>query len=71
MTYETSDFINSIINILIENYRQLPLDLESQSPECSLEKLTNHADDIKKDWFTPENNLHQFINGVTKMSTLR
>jgi len=47
MTYETSDFINNIINILIENYRQLPLDLESQSPECSLEKLTNHVGDLK------------------------
>jgi hypothetical protein len=67
MTYETSVLIQNITNSLIENYHQFPLDLESQLPECSLEKLTCHAGGREPEWLTPQETLHQFINGVTKM----
>ncbi|MBT3722827.1 MAG: hypothetical protein HOG41_05525 [Gammaproteobacteria bacterium] len=67
MTHETSVFINNITNSLIQNYDQFPLDLESQLPKSSLEEMINHAGDKESEWLTSENNLHQFINGVTKL----
>ena len=67
MTQETSVLINNITNSLIENYHQLPLDLESQLPKNSLEELIGRAGDKNSEWLTSENNLHQFINGVTKL----
>ena len=67
MTYETSILINNITNLLIQNYHQFPLDLESQSPECSLEKLTCHAGDREPEWLIPQETLQQFINGITKL----
>jgi hypothetical protein len=67
MTYETSVFINNITNSLIQNYHQFPLDLESQSPECSLEKLTCHAGYREPEWLTTQETVHQFINGITKL----
>ena len=67
MTQETSVLINNITNSLIENYHQFPLDLESQLPKNSLEELIARAGDKKSEWLTFENNLHKFINGVTKL----
>ena len=67
MTYDTSVFINNITNSLIQNYHQFPLDLESQSPECSLEKMISHDADKESEWLMPQENLHQFIIGLSKM----
>ncbi len=67
MTYETSVFIKNIKNSLIHNYHQFPLDLESQSPKCSLEKLTCHAGDKESECLIHQETLNQFINGITKL----
>ena len=67
MSNETTVYMNNITNVLTENYHQFPLDLESQLPSVSLKELIDRCNDNTSDRDTSLENLHQFINGVTKL----